>query len=166
MLKRGLMVVVTLVLVGAARADENVIYQGRDADGKAVFRDRPAAGAKPVELPPVNTVPAATPRPDAVPVESAFAGYERVLLSAPAIVPNGLVPTTVGIAVEPSLRPGHRWQLVLDGEVIAEGDTTSHTLGGLSRGPHRLSLQVVDGGGSVLGSDGPVEMFVYRPGQN
>lgn len=164
-MQKRVLAVVVLTMLGAAHAEER-IYRSQDADGKPSFSDRPAAGAKPVELPPVNTVPAQAapsqaPNPAHVPVTD-----YRVALNAPSTVANGLVPTPVGIEVEPALQPGHRWQLVLDGEVVAEGEGNSHSLGSLSRGAHELSVQVVDHRGSVLGGDGPVRLFVLRPGKN
>ena len=165
-MQKRVLAVVVLSMVGAVQADE-VIYRSQDADGKPSFSDRPAAGAKPVELPPVNTVPAQpAPAPARTQIGETPVTDYRVALSAPSTVANGLVPTPVGIEVEPALQPGHRWQLVLDGEVVAEGEGNSHSLDSMSRGPHELSVQVVDHRGSVLGSDGPVRIFVLRPGKN
>lgn len=156
---------ILLLAAGVVYAD-GVIYRSEGGDGRPSFSDRPEAGAKPVDLPPVNTLPPpAVPQQAEQPAGEAFAGYE-VRLAAPATVANGLVPTSVQIAVEPELRPGHRWQLFLDGKLVAQGDDSSHKLEPLNRGPHQLLLQVVDSGGKVLGSDGPVDLFVLRPGKN
>lgn len=143
-------------------AGAQTVYQGKDASGKPVFTDQPRPGDKPVELQVPNTVPAANPvrqQPEPVVVEDYSAA-----LSAVGSVPNEHVPVDVSISIEPALRPGHAWHLLLDGQVVAQGVESTYSFESLSRGQHTLSLQVVDENGVVLSDAEPVSIFVQFQG--
>jgi hypothetical protein len=106
--------------------------------------------------------PAPAPNPTK---ENASAGYSRIALGVPSSIPNGLAPTTIGIELQPALRPGHRWQLLLDGALLQEGTGASVTIEQLERGTHQLELQVMDITGAPVGSVSQ-EVFVFWPGKN
>lgn len=143
------------------------IYRGTDDSGKPLFTDQPQPGARPVELPPVNTVEPVEPNgtPATGRQQAADQGYRRVSLGVPRIIPNGLAGHTVTISTEPALRAGHRWRLLLDGALVATGQGEAHTFEQLARGPHTLEVEIVDARGAVLGSSGGQKVFVYWPGQ-
>jgi hypothetical protein len=154
--------IASIVVACSAQAD---IYQSRDAAGRPVFSDRPVPGAKPVQLPPVNTTPALEPATRSEAEPNGFSGYSRIGLDITKPVPNGLAPVTVGIVIEPALRAGDSWVLSLDGRRVAEDDSaTSYTFQQLSRGQHQLSLQVMRAG-KVVGS-ATEQVFVFWPGKH
>jgi len=139
-------------------AGAQTVYEGKDASGKPVFTDQPRPGDKPMELQAPNTIPAVNPAPQQrKPV--VFEGYS-VALSAAGSVPNEHVPVPVSISVEPELRDSDVWRLQLDGVTVAEGRGAAYTFESLARGQHTLSLQVVDGAGSVLGEAQPISVYV------
>lgn len=152
----GTAVLLTLAIAAGAQT----IYQGRDASGRPVFTDHPGPGDKPVDLPPINTTPPERLAPRAASPGPAVAGYTQVALSAAGSVPNEFVPVPVSIAIEPALREGHLWHLVLDGSFVAAGRESSYTFDYLARGQHTLSLQVVSESGAVLGEASPISIFV------
>lgn len=157
--------IILAVLVASSCVAET-IYQTRDAKGRPVFTDRPPPGAKPVELPPVNTTPGVTPKPEPASAQDEFSGYRKVGVVAPGSIPNGLAPVTVGIAIEPELRAGDRWQLLLDGRPVAEGREDAYTFDKLDRGTHQLALRVLDGGSAEVARSPVIEVFVFWPGKN
>lgn len=154
----------TLLIAQACTAD--TVYQSTDQRGNPVFTDQPQPNARPVELQPINTTPAVTPAPASnSPKEKTFAGYSRVALGVPSSIPNGLAPTTIGIELQPALRPGHRWQLLLDGAPQEEGTGGSVTIERLERGTHQLELRIFDAVNAPVGFASQ-EVFVFWPGKN
>lgn len=153
---------VTSLLISAFTSAQTV-YQSKDANGNPVFSDQPKPGAKEVEIKSINTTPAV--RPTSAPSQTAneFKGYSRISLGVTTPIPNGLAPTNVGINIEPALRPGDSWQLKLDGGVIASGVESSATIPKIDRGNHTLQVDVL-GGGNIVGSSDPVDVFVFWPG--
>ena len=154
------------MLLVSALCTADTVYQSTDKRGNPVFTDQPQPNARPVELQPTNTTPSLTPTtaPDSS-TEKAFAGYNRIALGVPSSIPNGLAPTTIGIELQPALRPGHGWQLLLDGAVQDEGTGGSTTIDRLERGTHQLELRILDASGAAVGTASK-EVFVYWPGKN
>jgi hypothetical protein len=155
-----------LVLLISTLSYAQTIYQSTDKNGHPVFTDQPQSTAKPIELKSINTTPAVAPTTATEPEAAAFKGYSKVAVSVPSSIPNGLAPTTVGIVVDPQLRPGHSWQLLLDGGEIARGKETSSTINQMERGPHQFLLQIIDDQGYIIGSSAPTDVFVYWPSKN
>lgn len=153
-------------LLACALCGAQTIYQSTDKNDNPVYTDQPRPNAKPVELQPINTTPSVTPSGASDPESPAFGGYTEVQLDLPSSIPNGLAPTTIGIRLQPELQPGHRWQLLVDGQLQEEGTGTSVTIERLERGPHRFQLHVFDERGTLVGSAAEVEAFVYWPGGN
>lgn len=144
----------------------DTIYQSTDKHGNPVFTDQPQPSAKPVELKSINSTPSVAPAAKFEPGAPAFAGYNKIALAVPSSIPNGLAPTTIGIVVEPQLQPAHRWQLLVDGALIAQGEAASTTIEKMERGQHQLLLQIVDAQGRPIGSSEPIDVFVYWPSKN
>src|SRR5690606_36543447 len=134
---------------------QTTIYEGRDAQGRPVFTDKPRAGDKSVELPPINTTPAGPTLQAAPPRTAPFAGYSATL-SAPGSVPNDQVPVEIGIAIEPELREGDLWRLSIDGAFVAAGREAGYTVDSLARGRHTVALEITDAAGAVIGAAAPV----------
>jgi len=148
-------------LTGLAAAQ--AVYKSQDAQGNPVYTDQPHPGAKELELKPVNTtqavMPSSVPMQQAAPVKT----YTKIGIDVTSPIPNGLAPTTVGIIIEPALRSGDSWQLKLDGDIVASGASGSATIPTIARGNHALQVDVLSGG-NIVGSSGPVEIFVFWPG--
>ena len=156
--------VLGLLLVSSSYAQ--TIYQSTDKHGNPVFTDQPQPTAKPVELKSINTTPSLTPTAQDPAKSPAFAGYRTVRLAVPSSIPNGLAPTTVGISIDPQLQPGHRWELLLDGQQQAQGQDASATIAQIERGQHQLLLNIIDQNGNTVGSSAPTDVFVYWPSKN
>lgn len=135
------------------------VYTYIDANGNRVFTDQPRKNAKRVDIAPSNSMTGtppsrtvkASPRPPAVrPVFH----YQllRVLTPEPDAalsIPSGDLIVTV--TSEPALQPGHRYRLLLDGQVIGEpGRSPVFALHNLDRGTHQVSVEIFDELGRVL----------------
>lgn len=152
-----------------------VICKSVDADGVVSYSEVPAAECpEVVKLPDYSRY---TPRPvtpptnepndvvEAPAVEQPFTGYDRIAITEPE--PNGTVRSNdgivqVGVTLQPSLQPGHRIKLFLDGGAVAgEFDGPAIQLSGVERGTHSLRAVVSDESGRRLG-DSPSIRFTLR----
>lgn len=68
----------------------------------------------------------------------------------------------VQVAVSPSLAPGNRIVLVLDGRPVAQQVGTTFALSGVERGAHTLQAQVVDANGATLAASPPVTFYMRQ----
>lgn len=161
---------VALGLAGSLAADdaEPGIYRSKDRHGNTVFTDQPGDNAERVELQDTNRTPAVTPRP---PKEKAAKKDQRsgyvVSFVQPqdnSVVPNGLLPTTVSVMIDPALLPKHKLEFLLDGESLTVGSVQHHTIDRLTPGGHQITARVVDADGRPLGKAGSVKVTAYWPG--
>jgi len=156
-----------ILLLTCSFANAQTIYQSTDKNGNPVFTDQPQPSAKPVEVKSTNTTPGVIPttsRPQSEGIK--LSGYSAVQLVVPSSIPNGLAPTTIGISIQPKLQPEHHWELLLDGQLQAEGQAASTTIEQMARGDHQLQLQIIDQNGNTVGSSEPISVFVYWPSKN
>ena len=147
-----------LLLPGIAQA---VICKTVDPEGGVSYADIPAAECpQAVKLPDFSTY---TPRPVQAPAESGdaatakpepFERYASISILQPeadGIVRSneGVVP--VSIALEPTLQPGHRVTLYVDGQAVPGSfDGLAIELSGIERGTHNLQARISDAAGKVL----------------
>jgi hypothetical protein len=136
------------------------------------FSDRPVPGARQLELggaQPVGSVPPPTVRgaslPTNRPADQARVAYEIDIVS-PAEQETlwntgGMV--SVELRSSPTLQPGHRYDLVLDGQRRNLNTTSSRVgLTDVFRGAHTLQVAVVDGGGAELTRSASRTFFVQQ----
>jgi hypothetical protein len=68
----------------------------------------------------------------------------------------------VQVAVSPSLAPGDRIVLMLDGRPVGTRMDPSFTLSGIDRGTHTLQAQVVGASGATLAASQPVTFHMWQ----
>ena len=68
----------------------------------------------------------------------------------------------VQVAVSPSLAPGDRVVVLLDGQPAGKWADTTLTLSGVERGAHTLEARVVGPGGSMLVASQPITFYVWQ----
>ncbi|MFS2125772.1 DUF4124 domain-containing protein [Pseudomonas sp. Pseusp97] len=166
--------ILTALLLAAALPASAQIYKYTDANGKTVFTNQPPTNvdAKPVELPPTNTVgpqaPVAAPATSGT-ANQASGAYQILALSN---LPddeslrqnNGTF--VVNVVVQPALAPDHQLQLLLDGQPYgAPTSSTSIGLQEIDRGDHTLAVQVLQGS-RVLQASSPVSFTLQRISTN
>ena len=153
--------IVCLLLDSATAVAE--IFRRMDPAGDVYFSDRPAPGAKSVDvrLAPTVRLPSASP-----PANTSNTA-EKGDSGGPTMVPESaqfsiVKPShnqgvrandssvTIYLELRPPLMPGHRIELSIDGddgddgEKIRAGDTLNFNFSNLSRGRHEVSARVVD----------------------
>ncbi|WP_325437902.1 DUF4124 domain-containing protein [Pseudomonas nitroreducens] len=165
--------ILTALLLAAALPASAQIYKYTDANGKTVFTNQPPTNvdAKPVELPPTNTVGPQTP---IVPVDG---GGQSQATGAYAILALSNLPDDeslrqnngtfmVNVVVQPALAPDHQLQLLLDGQPYgAPTSSTSIGLQNIDRGDHTLAVQVLQGS-RVIQASSPVSFTLQRISTN
>jgi hypothetical protein len=68
----------------------------------------------------------------------------------------------VQVAVSPTLAPGNRIVLLLDGRQVSRQPGTTLALSGVERGTHTLQAQVVDTNGATLVASPPVTFYMWQ----
>ena len=156
-----------MVLAGTTNTYAQV-YKSINEQGKTVFSDKPSPEAEEVEIEAPNTAPPVTSRSNTSPSpEQAQEGYSTLTITSPAdghIIPNGLVAFVVTVSAEPALAEGHRFKLVIDGETYSTSSSTSILVASIPRGPHKLTVSIIDEEGTALKTSKAVTLFAYRPG--
>ena len=166
--------ILTALLLAAALPASAQIYKYIDANGKTVFTNQPPTNvdAKPVELPPTNTVgpqgPVAAPATSGT-EDQATKAYQILALSNlpddEALRQNNGT-FIVNVVVQPALAPDHQLQLLLDGQPYgAPTSSTGIGLQNIDRGDHTLAVQVLQGS-RVIQASAPVGFTLQRISTN
>jgi hypothetical protein len=165
-----------------------------DASGQVHFSDRPVPGATQIELGAAQgfgrataerptRVAAATGEPGATPANVAAAPYQAVEVVSPAeqeTLRNIGSVLNVQVRFQPNLQPGHRYDLVFDGQRQNLNTGAGRaTVNDVFRGTHTLQVVVIDSAGievqrspvrnfivmatSVLNPNNPVNRAPSRP---
>lgn len=154
----------TLALPAAAQ-----IYKYTDSNGNTVFTNQPPEGqaTESVELPPTNTAPPQAPAgsPQPAGAEQNQPPYSRLALTD---LPNDEAlranngTFSVGVDIEPRLRAGHSFRLILDGKPYGQPSNVPRLqLTNIDRGEHSLAVEVRNGERQVQQSS-PVSFTVQR----
>jgi len=150
------------------------VYKSVDAQGNIVYTDEPTGNGKPLDLPPLSTIPPPkyTPsQPSAKPIDSG-SGYTKISIVSPTQEETlrdntGAVPVSAGL--EPALNgvAGHRFQFYLDGQTQGEPTQSSRiVIANVDRGAHNVAVAVVDGEGKEVTRSSPVQFYLHRQSIN
>ncbi|MCJ7955307.1 MAG: DUF4124 domain-containing protein [Pseudomonas sp.] len=144
--------IASLLLITALPASAQ-IYQYTDSTGNRAYSDQPPGPpSRQIETPTPNRLPspaAAAPQTPAAQPASVFQAYERLQLRG--VPEHGALRANNGsfsvqVELQPSLQPGHRLRLLLDGQPYGQASRgPSLQLVNIDRGLHRLAVQVLDG---------------------
>ncbi len=161
------------VLLGAwtAPAAAQDIYVTQDDQGNPVFSDRPSGvDAAPIELRESNVfeaqpIPEVQPRTHRRRGEGSEAVSYEVRITQPAHeeairAPEGRVQ--VEVSVEPGLRPGHRLQLLRNGNPVP-GEGSSFAVQTYDRGANEFVARVMEGERELARSE-PITVYLLRRG--
>ncbi len=150
------------------------VYKSVDAEGNVVYTDEPVGNGKPIDLPPLSTIPPPkyTPsKPSAKPRGPAF-GYRELSIVAPAqdetLRDNtGAVPVSAGIEPPLNAAAGHRFQYYLDGQTQGKPTASNQiVIANVDRGAHNVAVAVVDGNGKEVTRSSPVQFHLHRQSIN
>ncbi len=152
-------------------AEGDRVYRTVDAQGRVIFSDQPInAQSTPVELPDAHFYDSVdiplSPRTPPLAEEAEAPPYQTLMILSPSpdeAIRSNSGDLSVRARISPSLLPGHRLQLLLDGRAVsAPGTLTRFELENVDRGTHTAVLQVVDGEGQVVMRSEPVQFHVLR----
>jgi len=161
--------VLALALLAFATGVSAQVYRWVAPDGTVQYSDQPQPGSTPVEVAPVQTIPAPPPprrtTPPAKPrsTQPVYARFDVLSPAEQESVRANDGNVTISLGLEPPLMPGNRVVLLLDGQPVGPpGTSLTVPLTNLDRGTHRLEASVLDGAGNALISAGPVTFHVLR----
>ncbi len=160
-----------MLAVGAAQAVK--IYKHSLPNGDVVYSDKPPPPdqGEEVTLEPLQgfSLPPAPPLQDSTAKkdEPETIGYEDFKVTSPSndatIRDNGgNVP--VSLSLTPGLRNGHSIELMMDGQSIGSGKSTSVTLTEVDRGTHTVQAAVKDNQGKEIARSNSVIFHLKRGG--
>lgn len=143
-----------LVLIALPAAAQ--IYKYTDANGNTAYSNQPPDGvkARPVELPPLNSVERQSPSEPVAPAQASSRDQPH---SAYQVLELSGLPTeealranngtfTVSVLINPRLQGTHRLRLLLDGQPYGQpSNVPILQLVNIDRGEHNLAVQVIDG---------------------
>lgn len=166
-----ILIAVTCLLSFAAMAET---YRWVDENGVVNYSDSPHPGAEIVDLRAIETTRFARTQRSGRDSGGAGPGsaetgpaYESLVLQRPQSEETlwnleGFLD--VQIATQPSIKPGHRLRLFLDGQQVSgvPARATSFTIDRVFRGAHTLMATIVDGSGNQLAQSEPVRFYVQQ----
>jgi hypothetical protein len=160
-----------MLAVGAAQAQK--IYKYTLPNGDVVYSDKPppADQAEEVTLEPLQTFSA----PPAPPLEDSSAGkdepkpvgYEDFKVTNPtndATIRDNGGNVRVSLSLTPGLQSGHNIELMMDGQSIGSGKSTSLTLTEVDRGTHTVQASIKDSDGKEVARSNSVIFHLKRGG--
>jgi hypothetical protein len=154
---------ILLFALSATTATSAPAWRWVDANGQVHYSDRPMPGAVQVELSGAQgfgtqiaqgtRTGAASSQPGTAPPP-----YRSIEISSPAdqeVLWNIGAQLTVQVQFQPALQPGHRYDLIYDGQPRnLTATATRVVLPDVFRGTHTLTVVVTDGSGVVLQRSG------------
>jgi hypothetical protein len=156
-----------LVLAGAIVQGQGV-YKVIQPDGSVEFTDSPPPGesAQPVQVQPLNSMPSpGSPRDAFDDSSAAKPAYSEVRITSPESGTSfwdtsGNVK--VDVSLKPSLQPGDKLEVLLDGQAVGGGRSTAITLTNMNRGTHSVQAVVKNSSGKVLARSNAVSFTLQK----
>lgn len=157
----------------AADDNEKKVYRSVGPSGEVIFSDQPSKGAQQIDVPPPasNTyqpVPAPNFTPYVPPAKRTSqpeAIYSLFYVSFPGKEETLWADTgevTIQLMLEPGLQAGHGLVYIVDGQAIPHNGL-SLLQTNVSRGEHKVSVEIRDNAGTVVLTTPTVTYFVRRP---
>lgn len=151
------------------------VYESKDKSGATVFSDRPAPGAKPMDLPPPNVVQTPAVPKRAPPPVAAAAPYTSVAISS--LDNEGTVHSNTGefqvlVRSVPALRAaaGDRIRATIDGKLLPRKYSSGAVhvsaeewqAAATGNAQHTLQVAIVDPNGTTLIESKPITFYSRR----
>lgn len=165
-----------LIPLGSAMA-AGEIYRHVDEDGNVTYSDEPISDdSEAMELEPLPEVSLPdwkkgqhrTNREAQDGNSKQQASYQSVEITQPehdSAFWHGGGLVVVRVQSQPSLKPGHRYALEVDGKRIKQGRSTSFSVKNMARGTHNLRVNVVNANGETVSSSDVTRFTLHRPSQ-
>lgn len=149
------------------------IYKYTDANGNTAYSNQPPDGikAETVELPPLNSIEPAAPRPESVQStptaepeqpQAPYGTLELTDLPTDEALRANNGTFTIGVRIQPRLRSGHLMQLLVDGNPYGQPTNIPRfQVINIDRGEHSFAVAVQDAQG-VLQQSPTLTLTVQR----
>lgn len=148
------------------------VYRHVDAQGNVTFSDEPMDGSETIQVKPVTTV--TLPKPEDVQdapevVEQAREEgqrYTSVSIVSPSdgdAFHSGSGNVQIEVTSSPSLQPGHRYEVTLDGQPVGQTTSGSVTINHIDRGTHQAAAHIINENGIRVRSGETISFTVHRP---
>jgi len=148
------------------------VYRHVDAHGNVTFSDEPMAGSETVKIKPVTTI--TLPKPEAVretdqlirEVQREGASYNSLSFIYPEnnqAFHSGSGDITFQVSSSPGLKPGHKYEITLDGQPVGQSTSGAVTVDNIDRGSHRAGVHIVDDQGVQVKTGPSVTFTLHRP---
>jgi hypothetical protein len=160
-----------MLVAGAAQAGS--IYKWTLPNGDVVYSDKPPPSdqKEEVKLEPLQSfsLPPAPPLRDSTAKkdEPRPAGYEDFKVTSPsndATIRDNGGNVRVSLSLTPSLQSGHSIDVMMDGQSIGSGRSTSVNLTEVDRGTHTVQAAVKDNEGKEIARSNSVIFHLKRGG--
>ncbi|WP_281647813.1 DUF4124 domain-containing protein [Parendozoicomonas sp. Alg238-R29] len=144
------------------------VYKTVDENGNVIFTDKKPKNklSETVEIGPILTLPATPVKPRSLtrPKKQESAVYKSVMITSPENEQSFQNPVSITITakVSPAPQGGHRFRLLVDGQVEQDSDAPSFEIKQPSRGAHSIKVQVIDAQGKALISSETSTIYVHR----
>jgi len=159
-----------LVLLSAPALGE--VYRHVDAQGNVTFSDEPIEGGETVDVKPVTTV--TLPKPQTVretdrlreEVKREGSVYESVSFVQPQneqAFHSGSGDVRFQVTSTPGLQAGHKYEVTLDGQPVAQTSSGSVVVNNIFRGTHEARVHIVDENGVQVKTGSAITFTVHRP---
>jgi len=150
------------------------VYKTVDPEGNVFYTDKPAGNGKPVDLPPLSTIPPPKYKLSKPKAESGASGtgYTQLSIMSPTqdetLRDNtGAVPVSAGIEPPLNVAAGHLFQYYLDGQKQGEPTTSTRiVVANVDRGTHNVSVAVINAEGKEVMRSNPVPFHLHRQSIN
>jgi hypothetical protein len=165
----GLFATALVILAAPATAE---VYRNVDAYGNVTFSDEPSDGAETIKVKPVTTI--TLPKPQTVQETSKLreevkregSVYQQVSLTHPEdnqAFHSGSGDVQFTMQSTPALRPGHKYEVTLDGQPVGQTTSGSVTVGNVFRGTHKAQVHIIDRNGVQIKNGPAIHFTVHRP---
>lgn len=179
MVKGGLLLA-GLLLIPTLGLSQGQIYRHVDENGNVTFSDQPMPGGEEVEVAPVQTfkpLPGAKAiierdtlearraraEHEAARTEAGYGAFAIISPEQDQALRSNSGDITVGIAIEPELKPKHYLVYMLDGTPLGERvKSTIQTFENLDRGTHSVQIALVDDAGEEISRTDTVTFHILR----
>ena len=160
------------MLLLAASTSWAEVYRHVDAQGNVTFSDEPIKGSETVKVKPVTTI--TLPKPETVreprklreEVERKGASYDSLAFAYPQddqAFHSGNGTVTFEVQSTPGLKPGHKYEITLDGQPVGQSTSGSVTVPNIDRGTHNAVAHIIDRKGVQVKTGQPIRFTVHRP---
>ena len=147
------------------------VYRHVDKQGNVTFSDEPTEGAEAIQVKPVTTVTlpklqdvSRPERRDQAP--DGKVRYDQASFAAPQdgeAFHSGSGDIEFRVSSSPALGQGHKYEITLDGQPVAQSASGSLVVRNVYRGTHQAAVHVIDENGLRVFTGDSISFTVHRP---